>query len=164
MNALKFCTDAIFDIPQCRPLKPVSVIRKLDFFSAPAILSFCERAIDGFPKYPAETWTNIGPFLAGLWIWSAARRDRVPQLLPLGVTAMVLALSSASFHATGKRWGEILDLAAMYVYVACLFWFAWLRLPNLSKPLGVVVSITIFTSGISAAVMWPELQWLGMKR
>lgn len=86
---------------------------------APAFLTFCEAPLYCFPKYPSDTWSNIGPVVAGILI---IKREPVRiNLRFLGYAAVILGIFSAFFHATGTRLGELLDIAGMWMFLTtCL--------------------------------------------
>ncbi len=80
----------------------------------PARIRFCEQAVAGPIKHPADVWTNVGPFLAGVFILLRARR---PLERLLGVAALWTAAASAVFHATDTILGEALDSAGMFMFI-----------------------------------------------
>ncbi len=86
----------------------------LHWLSNPARMQFCERAVAGPIQHPADTWTNIGPLVAGILILRRARR---PLERLLGVAAVSTAVASAYFHATGTILGEAMDLGGMFMFI-----------------------------------------------
>lgn len=85
-----------------------------EFLSSPARMQFCEPPLDFIIRHPADTWTNIGPFLAGLWVVSKARHA---LLRFLGGSAIWMGAASAYFHASDTLLGEALDLHGMFLFV-----------------------------------------------
>jgi len=85
-----------------------------DWLFEPARMQFCERTLDGFIKHPADTWTNIGPFLAGLVILFQAT---APLERLLGSAAVWTGLASGYFHASNTILGETLDLSGMFMFI-----------------------------------------------
>ncbi len=82
----------------------------------PAEMCFCERTLDGFPKHPADTWSNIGPLIAGIAIlWVS--HGRPAPVRAIGIASVVTAVCSALFHASNAYVGEVLDLAGMYAFI-----------------------------------------------
>ncbi len=91
----------------------------LDRFE-PAHARFCEARVDGFPRYPANTYSNLAPFIAGIVILCLARR-RSRGLKLLGWATAYTGIASGIFHATDTFVGEILDLSGMYLFIlSCL--------------------------------------------
>ena len=80
----------------------------------PARVRFCEQAVAGPIKHPADVWTNVGPLLAGALILLHARR---PLERLLGVAALWTAIASAFLHATDTILGESLDLGGMFMFI-----------------------------------------------
>lgn len=83
----------------------------------PARIKFCEETLSGVVKHPADTWTNIGPFLAGVtMLWIAQR----PLEGLLGAAALWTGVASAYFHASNTVLGETLDLSGMFMFILSL--------------------------------------------
>lgn len=89
----------------------------LTFLLAPARMQFCEQTLPGLVAHPADTWTNIGPLIAGIRITSVSRR---PLERLLGLAAMWTGLASAYFHASNTVLGETLDLSGMFLFILTL--------------------------------------------
>lgn len=109
-----------------------------------ASIRFCEDRLCGFIVEPANTWSNIGYFIAGLLIirsnWGRGR----PTLNIIGITALLVGVGSTLFHATGTRWGELLDVSAMYLISALFITFALCRVMTLTR-----MSTIMFYFGLS---------------
>ncbi|WP_417736078.1 ceramidase domain-containing protein [Rosistilla oblonga] len=86
----------------------------MDWLLEPARMQFCERTLDGPIKHPADTWTNIGPLVAGIFILIYANR---PLERLLGVAAIWTGLASGYFHASNTILGETLDLSGMFMFI-----------------------------------------------
>jgi len=91
---------------------------------------FCEAFRDGIIKQPANTWSNLGFVVAGLWITVIIRRDIISHVhyrnligssLNLGVLyatlVVLLGPGSMAMHATGTTWGGTLDVLSMLLYI-----------------------------------------------
>jgi hypothetical protein len=78
-------------------------------------MSFCEQRLCSWIVEPANTWSNIGYVIVGLVIWRANSGTDRPALTLPAITAILVGFASASFHGTGTRIGEIIDLSAMYL-------------------------------------------------
>lgn len=84
----------------------------------PARMKFCETTlVDSIIKHPADTWTNIGPFIAGVAILLKADR---PLLRLLGLASLWTGIASAYFHASNTILGETLDLSGMFLFILSL--------------------------------------------
>src|SRR5712671_5207289 len=82
---------------------------------APATISFCERRLCAWIVEPSNAWSNVAYVLVGLFIiWRNSERSRDARTA-IGVGAVLIGLGSFSFHATGIRVFEIVDVSTMYV-------------------------------------------------
>lgn len=86
----------------------------LSFLFEPARMQFCEQTLPGLIKHPADTWTNISPFIAGLVTLLIAR---LPLERLLGASALWTGMASAYFHASNTILGETLDLSGMFLFI-----------------------------------------------
>lgn len=80
---------------------------------APANLEVCEADLCGWVTQPANTWSNVGFFLAGAWVLRAARREGRPLAGAVGALAIATGAGSTAFHATSTLAGQLLDQSAM---------------------------------------------------
>lgn len=95
---------------------------------SPGTISFCETRLCGWIAEPANTWSNLAYFLIGFYIlWNCRGRLRDPLTL-VGVTAVLVAIGSTIFHATGTFFGEVLDVSAMYLISGLFIVFGAKRL------------------------------------
>lgn len=83
----------------------------------PARMQFCEQTLDGLIKHPADTWTNIGPIIAGVMILVYATR---PLERLLGAASLWTGVASGYFHASNTILGETLDLSGMFMFILTL--------------------------------------------
>lgn len=101
---------------------------------------FCERDRGGLVRQPANTASNLGFVLAGVGIGVAAGRARArggrprnPMLAtrfyPAFYATLVALLGpgSMALHASLTRWGSVLDLLSMNLFITFVFLYGWLR-------------------------------------
>jgi len=100
-----------------------------DGFS-PANLQFCEASVCGWVTQPANTWSNVGFFLVGLWILYVASHEREPARW-LGWIAIATGFGSIALHATSTLAGQLVDQNIMFLE-SCFFvafnvrrWLRW---------------------------------------
>lgn len=95
---------------------------------APATIAFCERRLCGWVAEPSNAWSNLAYVMVGGWIlWR--RRERLGTALSaIGVAAVLLGIASFSFHATGVRVFEVVDVSGMYLVSGLAVTFALQRL------------------------------------
>ena len=118
-----------------------------------ASISFCEQRLCSWIVEPANTWSNIGFVLVGLWILWKEARSRRPDLLMVGVTAVFVGINSALFHATGTRWGEVVDVSAMYLISSLFIVLSAQRLWNISSVF-MISSYVVLAGSTSAAMVF----------
>jgi Ceramidase len=81
----------------------------------PATISFCERRLCAFIVEPSNAWSNLAYVVVGLFIvWRNPKRWRDARTA-IGVGGVLIGIGSFSFHATGIRVFEIVDVSTMYV-------------------------------------------------
>lgn len=122
----------------------------LSFLLEPARMQFCEQTLPGMIAHPADTWTNIGPVVAGLRISAIARRP-LEQLL--GFAALWTGLASAYFHASNTVLGETLDLSGMFLFILTLAALQQHRAtPWIGAPatIATVVGLSLVLTALSA--------------
>lgn len=129
----------------------------LAIFDAPALMSFCESAQAGFPRFPSDTYSNLGPLLAGIYVWRHAVTHARPDLASIGQAGVILGISSAVFHGFGTRFGEILDFAAMVLWIAVLFFHSARRAPNALQPHALVTALCLGGVTLVLSLMWPSV-------
>lgn len=99
---------------------------------------FCERVRDGFIKQPANTWSNAGFVIAGLYIGWLSYKNRFTSanlmsktlMFPVAFASIVVFLGpgSMAMHATNARWGGFLDLLSMFMISSFVFAYGVKRL------------------------------------
>jgi hypothetical protein len=101
--------------------------------------TFCEAARPGWPKQPANSFSNVGFVVVGLVIaWHAGRPERLGDVLPrhgglataYACVVVLLGPASAAMHATQSAAGGHLDVLSMYVlasYTAAYALMRWFR-------------------------------------
>lgn len=82
---------------------------------APATISFCERRLCAWIVEPSNAWSNVAYVLVGLFIIGRNSERWRDARTAIGVGAVLIGLGSFSFHATGIRVFEIVDVSTMYV-------------------------------------------------
>jgi hypothetical protein len=123
---------------------------------APANLSLCEADVCGWVTQPANTWTNVGFLIAGLWILRAARRasSTSPRAMAawFGPIAIATGFASAAFHGTSTFVGQALDQSSMFLesslFVALSLrrWLGWTS----RRTAAVYAAIAL----VSTALLW----------
>jgi len=100
---------------------------------------FCERRLCHWIVEPANTWSNISYFIAAIIIFRQNRNSKNSELNLIALTAFLVGIGSTLFHATGTRWGEIIDVSAMYLISSLFIVFGLRRSVSLSKIYLVIV-------------------------
>jgi hypothetical protein len=118
-------------------------------FLAPAEISFCEERLCSWVVEPANTWSNIGFVLAGWFILRSARLNPRAGSFLTGLTAILVGLGSALFHASGTRLGEVIDVSAMYLISALFVTVNLQRLRSWSEQLTWLVFGVLSLSSVA---------------
>lgn len=123
---------------------------------------FCEAAHDGWVRQPANSFSNAGFVLAGLFV--AHRVDRhtpADAVMSRSVgtfyacLVVILGPASAAMHATQTEWGGHLDMLSMYLiagFAAAWSWVRWTRR-------GSTAFVTAYVACVTAcelAGLWPD--------
>ena len=106
-------------------------------------VGFCEAIRPGPIKQPANTWSNAGFFVVGLWIGWQAWRDVVARKAATwnnrfvstvwcpasyATTSIVIGAGSTALHASTTRWGAEFDLFALHLWGVWCIAFSVTRL------------------------------------
>ncbi len=118
---------------------------------APATIAFCERRLCAWVVEPSNAWSNAAYVLIGLWILWECRLRLGTALTAIGVGTVLLGLGSFSFHATGIRVFEVVDVSGMYVLSGLGLTFALQRLWGWSD--GRAVAFLIACATASSGLM-----------
>lgn len=94
---------------------------------APATIAFCERRLCAWVVEPSNAWSNLAYVMVGIWILWRRRARPATSLTSIGVAAVLLGLGSFSFHATGIRLFEVVDVSGMYLISGLALTFALQR-------------------------------------
>ena len=109
---------------------------------------FCEAPGPGWVRQPSNTWSNLGFVLVGLVVaWHAAHGPRFGAIgvqgnrmtrggmYPALYAAIVVFMGPGSmyFHASLTRWGGILDVLSMYLFISFVVTYAIARGWGLSQ-------------------------------
>ncbi len=114
---------------------------------APALMSFCERAVAGFPTFPADTWSNLGPLCAGLFLLRKGLGQGGQRgIAAIGGAGVFMAFGSILFHGTATRIGELVDVTGMCVWIAVIFGLSLTRV-------GLKVAPATLIAGLSGAAV-----------
>ncbi|EMI57006.1 ceramidase domain-containing protein [Rhodopirellula sallentina] len=123
----------------------------MNWLFEPARMQFCEATLDGPIAHPADTWTNIGPVIAGIVILLHAKR---PLAKLLGGAALWTGIASGYFHASNTILGETLDLSGMFMFILAIAALQQQRArpnhPGSSMLMGLVVLGTLILTVLSS--------------
>jgi len=123
----------------------------MDWLFEPARMQFCEATLDGPIAHPADTWTNIGPVIAGLVILHHAR-GALSRLL--GSASLWTGVASGYFHASNTVLGETLDLSGMFLFILAIAAMQQQRArptsPGSTALIGIVIAASIALTVLSS--------------
>jgi len=123
----------------------------LSWLMEPARMHFCETTLTGPIKHPADTWTNIGPFIAGVFILMNASRllEKV-----LGFASLWTGIASAYFHASNTILGETLDLSGMFLFILSLAALQQFRATPKFDPRLFAMAVIMLSIGFTILSTW----------
>jgi len=105
---------------------------------------FCEAQRCSWIREPLNTYSNVGFFAVGIWLFIQHRH--LIQLRLIGLSAILIGVLSAFYHATSSEMGEILDLGSVYLLLATLVCFNSERMglitPGQSEAGAAVIAIS----------------------
>jgi hypothetical protein len=140
------CNSRLLWIPWALALLSLSAFCVLALVGWPGTFSaagrgFCEAFREGAIRQPANTWSNLGFVVAGLWMTRRVGLDlanpdpprnligRSTGLSILYATLVVmLGPGSMAMHGSGTAWGGTTDVFAMLAYIAFPVAYAAVRL------------------------------------
>ncbi len=122
---------------------------------APANLAFCEADLCGWITQPANTWSNVGFFVAGAWVIWLARRDAKPLAGSVGWLAIATGLGSVAFHATSTLAGQLIDQSAMLLESGAFVIVSLASLVAITRPRALALFLVLTVLGVAVLVAIP---------
>jgi len=134
-------------------------------------VQFCEADLCSWIVHPADTVSNVGYLLVGLYLLKRDKR--------LAIAALAVALGSTAFHATNTFIGEFLDVSAMFMFSGFLIAKNLGRLgvkhegpihalivlgSSLTLFLNHPIGIKLFTYHVIAAALLEGIIWIKERR
>ena len=123
-----------------------------DGFEA-ATIAFCENRLCSWVVEPANTWSNIGFVIVGLYLYWHAKRHSLPNLHYIGAIVFFEGLGSAFFHGSGTFIGEVADVGCMYLISGMFICVALLRIGTLNHRQALWLYLVIAV-GSTAVLIW----------
>lgn len=128
---------------------------------APLPSSFCEQALCGWIREPANTWSNLSYLLVGVWMWRRARADGYLGLRLFAVAAVVTGLGSGFFHASGTAWAGRADYLGMFLEAGAMTALNLKRWKNISwRNTLLTFGITTVGLGLAAGIFPAWERWI----
>jgi hypothetical protein len=103
-------------VPALEPGCPWSELSAL----APPNVKWCEEQICGWIVEPANTWSNLGYILIGLVLIVRAWKPRNRMMFTFGWAELIVGVFSFTYHMSYTFALQVLDFAAMYVFMGLL--------------------------------------------
>ena len=83
-------------------------------------VKWCEPTICSVISEPANTWSNLGYILVGVWLAWTARTAKSAAMRVFGPMAMVTGICSLVYHASNNYLTQVFDFIGMFFYVYLL--------------------------------------------
>lgn len=120
----------------------------------PATISFCEEQLCAWITQPANTWSNIGFIIIGIFIHRLASRSGQNQLKVIGISSIVVGFGSGMFHASSTFFFEVFDLLGMFMIGGMLLCLNLQRLLSFSNRTLVAIYLSICCISVALMFVW----------
>lgn len=150
-------------------------------FLPKATLRFCEDPLCGWVVEPANTWSNIGFIVVGVWILIASSQftHRLESRL-FGWIPISIGMMSGFFHMSQTSLGQVLDFSTMYMASSLVITLNLQRMGKIGSGVQILgafiglfaistlaiilfrpIEIPLF---VSHGVIWAITEWLLSRR
>ncbi|MBI2605394.1 MAG: ceramidase domain-containing protein [Deltaproteobacteria bacterium] len=128
---------------------------------AAATMKYCEANLCGWIAQPANTFSNLGIVIVGIWlaVLSSRRTDARPLKL-IGPIAIALGITSLAYHASYTFFWQFFDLSSMFLFSTLLLVLNLQRLGALSQR--AIVPTYVILNVVSMALLWAIKGKIGM--
>jgi len=120
----------------------------------PATIKFCEEQLCAWVTQPANTWSNIGFIIVGLFIYRQAKKVSQDGLLLIGISSVILGIGSGLFHASSTFFFEVFDLLGMFMISGILLCFNLQRLSGISNRATTGIYIILNAASLALMLIW----------
>jgi hypothetical protein len=120
----------------------------------PATIKFCEEQLCSWITQPANTWSNIGFIIVGLFIIRQAKRLKQSSLTLIGASSVLLGFGSGLFHASSTFLFEVFDLLGMFLISGILLCFNLQRLTGISNRYITIIFIMLNAASVGFMFVW----------
>ncbi|MCB9093724.1 MAG: ceramidase domain-containing protein [Halobacteriovoraceae bacterium] len=94
----------------------------------PPNLNWCEAPVCSYFNNPANTWSNLGFILLGIYVLFRARKYLCIERLWYGLTLFTVGALSFVYHATNNGLTQYFDFFGMFLFLSYLFYIYHIRL------------------------------------
>jgi hypothetical protein len=121
---------------------------------APATVKYRENNLQSWVRQPANTWSNLGYVLVGLWLYLQFR-IQAPSvwmgIIPL--TAVAIGIASGLYHASYSFVFQVTDLASMYLLSSFLVTSSLKRLAPMSDAMCCLLYLGLFLGSFAGFLL-----------
>jgi len=120
----------------------------------PATVKYCENNLHAWVRQPANTWSNLGYVLVGLWLY-AQFKVQSPSLWMgiIPITAIAVGITSGLYHASYSFVFQVADLASMYLFSSFLVTFNLKRLVSMPDSVSYLLYFGLFLASFVAFML-----------
>lgn len=112
---------------------------------APATVKYRENNLSTWVRQPANTWSNLGYVLVGLWLFLQFRVQTPSVWMGIiPITAVAVGIGSGLYHASHSFVFQVLDLASMYLLSSFMVMFGLVRVVSMPEPVFYLVYFGLF--------------------
>ncbi len=116
-------------------------------------IKWCEAQVCSIVVEPANTWSNLAYVIIGLALWWRGRQRADLLMMTFGKAELVVGVFSFTFHMSYSGILQVLDFAAMFIFVGLTLSLNLVRLGWLAPALRVrayVLGVVVMTALVVA--------------
>lgn len=115
-------------------------------------MKFCEENLSSYIATPANTWSNMGYVLIGIYLTWISLKEKNILLKLIGPLAILCGLTSGIYHATFSYFWQAFDNGSMFIFISLLLVFNLYRLKtkSLSSPFLTILFVILNIASITA--------------
>jgi len=120
----------------------------------PATVKYRENNLQSWVRQPANTWSNLGYVLVGLWLYLQFRIQSPSIWMGIiPITAVAIGVTSGLYHASYSFVFQVTDLASMYLFSSFLLTFNLNRLVSMSEAVAYLLYFGLFLASSAAFLL-----------
>ena len=120
----------------------------------------CERSLCEWIRQPANTWSNLGMVIIGLYLIFRGLRDRTESDIYLGSSIFIMGVCSFICHASGTPLFVALDVTAIFIFLSLLSALLLLRGGMIAPKIAIIYFLAFFITALGVQIFLSKGQIL----